>query len=38
METPEWFPQEIFNDYHEIGALNWLHLYQNNKEAFIDQD
>lgn len=37
MQTPEWFPQGKFNDYREMAALNWLHLYQNNKEAFIDQ-
>lgn len=37
MQTPKWFPQGKFNDYREMAALNWLHLYQNNKEAFIDQ-
>lgn len=37
MEVPEWFPRQRFNDYEEVASLNWINLYENNSQAFIDQ-
>ncbi len=37
IDVPDWFPRMKFNDYEEVASLNWINLYKNNSQAFIDQ-
>lgn len=37
ISIPDWFPGSEFNDYEEVAALNWINLYKNNGQAFVDQ-